>query len=140
MKTSKEIRLTRLEQLISEFGTIEAVAEKSGTAPQYLSQIRNGVKSSTGTARGVGDSLARKLEKGCGKPEGWMDIPFAEPQEEPRESNEVRQEDLLQLISLFWECTPSGREQILVAAQHAEKREALGGLLSGNGVGRAAND
>jgi len=39
----------------------------------YLSQILNGSKSSTGTPRGVGDALARKLENGCGKELGWMD-------------------------------------------------------------------
>lgn len=44
----------------------------------YLSQILNGVKSSTGKARGVGDKLARKLEEGCGKEVGWMDKPHGE--------------------------------------------------------------
>lgn len=39
----------------------------------YLSQILNGAKSSTGTPRGVGDALARKLENGCGKEVGWLD-------------------------------------------------------------------
>lgn len=43
----------------------------------YLSQILNGVKSSTGAPRGVGDKLARKLEVGCGKEEGWMDRPHS---------------------------------------------------------------
>lgn len=41
----------------------------------YLSQIINGARSSTGTPRGIGDALARKLELGCGKDVGWMDKP-----------------------------------------------------------------
>ncbi len=73
MKTVKQIRLEKLDQLVREFGTIEAVANAAGTAPQYLSQIRNKVPSASGTPRGIGDALARKLEQGCGKPAGWMD-------------------------------------------------------------------
>lgn len=48
----------------------------------YLSQILNGAKSSTGTARGVGDALARRLEVGCGKEVGWMDKPHNGEQQE----------------------------------------------------------
>ena len=77
MATSKELRLENLRHLVAEFKTIEAVAQRAGTAPVYLSQILNGVKSSTGTARGVGDSLARKLENGCDKEVGWMDRPHS---------------------------------------------------------------
>lgn len=73
MATSKEIRIENLRALVKEFTTADAVAQAAGTAPMYLSQILNSAKSSTGTPRGIGDKLARKLEVGCGKPEGWMD-------------------------------------------------------------------
>jgi len=74
MKTIAEIRLGNLERLIEEFGTAEAVAERSGTSPIYLSQIRNEAKDSkTGKPRQIGDPLARKLEAGCEKELGWMD-------------------------------------------------------------------
>jgi SOS-response transcriptional repressor LexA len=73
MNTSKEIRLFNLKSLVAEFKTIEAVAQRAETPAVYLSQILNGVKSSTGTTRGVGNALARKLELGCDKPTGWMD-------------------------------------------------------------------
>jgi hypothetical protein len=75
MATSKELRLENLRALVAEFKTIDAVAQRASTAPVYLSQILNGAKSSTGTARGIGDALARKLEAGCGKETGWMDRP-----------------------------------------------------------------
>ena len=73
MTTSKELRIENLRALVREFRTADAVAQLAGTAPMYLSQILNGAKSSTGTPRGVGDALARKLESGCGKELGWLD-------------------------------------------------------------------
>lgn len=77
MATSKELRLENLRALVAEFKTAEAVAQRAETNAMYLSQILNGAKSSTGNARGVGDKLARKLEQGCGKEEGWMDRPHS---------------------------------------------------------------
>lgn len=78
MATSKELRIENLRALVAEFKTADEVAKRAGTAPMYLSQILNGAKSSTGTPRGVGEALARKLEKGCGKEVGWMDKPHSE--------------------------------------------------------------
>lgn len=75
MTTSKELRIRNLRALVAEFKTADAVARLAGTAPMYLSQILNGTLSTTGTPRGVGDALARKLELGCGKIVGWMDQP-----------------------------------------------------------------
>lgn len=73
MATSKELRLKNLRSLVAEFKTADDVAKRALTAPMYLSQILTGAQSSTGTVRGVGDALARKLEHGCDKPVGWMD-------------------------------------------------------------------
>ncbi len=79
MKTSKEIRRNKLAQLINEFKTIEALAELAETSPQYISQVKNGVPSSNGKPREVGDALARRLELAADKPLGWMDWPGDEP-------------------------------------------------------------
>lgn len=73
MATSKELRIQNLRRLVLEFKTADAVAQRAATAPMYLSQILNGVPSSTGKPRGVGDALARRLEQGCAKPVGWLD-------------------------------------------------------------------
>lgn len=74
MKTIADIRLENLELLIEEIGSGEAVAEKAGTSPVYLSQLRHkAIDSKTGKPRQIGDPLARKLEGGCGKEVGWMD-------------------------------------------------------------------
>lgn len=78
MATSKELRLENLRALVAEFKTADAVAQRAATAPMYLSQILNGAKSSTGRARGIGDALARRLEQGCGKEQGWMDRPHGQ--------------------------------------------------------------
>lgn len=64
----REIRRSNLELLLTEFGTIAALARKAETDPSYISQIRSKV-----TKREMGDSLARKLEKAANKWHGWMD-------------------------------------------------------------------
>jgi len=69
----KQIRLSNLRTLIDEAGTIAALARKTGTAPAYLSQILNRLPSASGSARTLGDKLARKLENAMGKAFGWMD-------------------------------------------------------------------
>lgn len=74
MKTVSDIRRANLEALIQEYGTLEAVAAKGSTSSVYLSQIRNSAKDAkTGRPRQMGDKMARALERGCGKPPGWMD-------------------------------------------------------------------
>lgn len=66
--TSKEFRHSHLLNIISDMGTIEAVASKTGLNPQYLSQLKN-------RTRGIGDKTARKIEASMGWPEGAMDRP-----------------------------------------------------------------
>lgn len=75
--TAKETRLANLRRLVAEFGSITAVAEASLTSEKYLWQILSGRPLPSGTTRGVGDTLARKLEAGCQKPPGWMDTRHA---------------------------------------------------------------
>lgn len=73
--TIEEIRLANLAILKKEFYSFEVIAKKSKTAASYLSQIhiRSRVSNSE-KIRDMGPKLARKLEKGCGKPVGWMDV------------------------------------------------------------------
>lgn len=68
----KDIRRHNLSLLVSQFETIAAVADLAGTSEKYLSQIINQTLQGD-TARGLGDAVAAKLERGCNKPEGWMD-------------------------------------------------------------------
>jgi len=144
MKTSKQIRAKKLEQLIQEYGTIEAVAAAAGTAAQYLSQIKNGVASASGNPRGIGDALARKLERGCNKHEGWMDQIESNDAESLEKASQpaltlhvtdkskvgliyVDLEELL-LITSFREATDDGRDSIRAAALAATKKSLMGGI------------
>jgi hypothetical protein len=71
---NEEIRLNNLKLLVKEAGSIVSVSNKCDTSSAYLSQILNGVPSSTGQPRGVGNKLAKKLEDGMNKKRGWIDI------------------------------------------------------------------
>lgn len=82
MTTAKEIRAANLQLLKQEMGTLTALAKAAETSPAYLGQILNGM-------RGMGDSLARKLETNCSKPMGWMDQLQVESSG-PRTIEEVR--------------------------------------------------
>lgn len=74
MRTVDEIRRENLEQLAREAGTMDAVAERVGSNPVYLSQVRTRMRDSkTGTPRSLGTKMARRLEKAFDKPKGWMD-------------------------------------------------------------------
>lgn len=67
------VRLGNLELLVAEAGSATTLARLANTSGSYLSQIRNQFATPKGTPRGVGDSLATKLEQAMGKPTGWMD-------------------------------------------------------------------
>ncbi len=74
MKTVAEIRRANLEQLVVEFGSLDAVAALANASPIYLSQVRNqAIDVKTGKPRNMGNGIARRLEKGASKAEGWLD-------------------------------------------------------------------
>lgn len=100
----KQIRINNLKSLVTEFGSVAAVARKTGKQDSQLNQILNGVKSSTGTPRGIGGKLARDLEKGCGKPEGWMDFTHSGDNEAISQQNQevttidnVKRDDVIEI-------------------------------------------
>lgn len=69
--TRPDIRLANLKRLIAEFGTIARVAELSETSEKYLSNLLNAGPD----GKKLGNRVAEKLETGCCKPPGWMDLP-----------------------------------------------------------------
>lgn len=92
MKTNQtitEIRLANLKALIAEHGdnvaeVVRACKSKNVQISNvYLSQILTRSTMPSGKTREVGTELARKLEKGCDKPTGWMDtgIDYDDPGE-----------------------------------------------------------
>lgn len=76
-----EIRRTNLVALIDAAGSIRILADQVGTAPNYLSEIKN-------HERNMGNKLARKIEQMLGKQDGWMDVNHDAPEDlavsEPR--------------------------------------------------------
>lgn len=79
MKDINTIRRENLLRLLKEAGTQESLAERCEVSHIYLNQIKNmRPDPTTGKVRNVGNQLARKLEKGMGKPQGWMDADHSE--------------------------------------------------------------
>ncbi len=72
--TAKEIRRERLILLIEKWkaegnGSQRAFADKCGLSTVHVSQMIKG-------DRGMGDAIARRVEKGMLLPEGYMDTPL----------------------------------------------------------------
>lgn len=78
--TIDEIRLVNLLLLVKECGGNQAeLSRRVDTPATYINQIVKGTLTRSGSRRGVGDELARKLETGMKKPVGWMDKSHDEP-------------------------------------------------------------
>jgi SOS-response transcriptional repressor LexA len=74
MDTVQRIRHTNLLQLITELGSIQALADRIERSPSHVSQMKNNsTHSRTGIPRGIGDKMARHIEEKMGRPRGWMD-------------------------------------------------------------------
>lgn len=103
--TSKEFRYSHLIRILTEYGTIEAMAKACSMNPAYISQMKN-------KTRGIGDKTARNIEAALGMREGEMDIPFAESTDSTED----------EIISLFRGLSTEGKK--IAIAQIA----ALAGL------------
>lgn len=68
---NKTIRLINLNLLRMECDpqTWAELERRTGVKQNYISQVRGKGKH----VRNIGDSVARRLEVGMGKPKGWMD-------------------------------------------------------------------
>ena len=118
MRTIGETRRAKLELLIGEHGTLEAVAALAGSSSVYLSQIRNGaLDQKTGRSRQMGSAIARRIEFGCNKPAGWMDAPIDGDQAEPSVSAPLNVRVIVERLA------------DLAAAQRPTLRKNLGNLL-----------
>jgi hypothetical protein len=82
MKTIAEIRLENLKYLKKEFKTYAKIAEISDANTTYISQVV-----SEKNPRNMGNEIARKIEIGCKKPYGWMDVDHGFIEEQPPEYN-----------------------------------------------------
>jgi hypothetical protein len=72
MRPLSEIRRARLEQLVDEYGTAQALADHLGKDRRQVSAWRADPKKKAG-AKGMRDDTAREIERACLKPSGWLD-------------------------------------------------------------------
>lgn len=132
MKTIEEIHRENLQALVDEFGSVTAVAGKIVCSDSQYSQWLNGsINSGTGKPRGLKPSSARRIEKACGKPTGWLDREHPIVQVEaaaapPRMIYKWVSEEEARLVSDFRTSSAIGRGVILDAAATAEKVIAPG--------------
>lgn len=84
----RQIRRARLKALIeNDFnGRQKELALRVGVKPSHISQHVT-------DARGIGEEFARRLEKSCKKPDGWMD--GREPEKHPLPINVELMSDLI---------------------------------------------
>lgn len=74
--TISDIRKANLGALISEYGSLRALAEKldHASTAQISQWKQSAPDSKTGKPRTINNASARKIEIKCGKPVGWMDV------------------------------------------------------------------
>lgn len=72
MKTTAEIRLSNARDLASLFETKADFARALEMSDAYMWQILGDTPK-----RNIGNSIARRMELACGKPEGWLDVPHS---------------------------------------------------------------
>lgn len=72
--TPKEQLIERLRALCARSGGPVAVADAAGVSPENLQQILSGVKLPSGEPRGVGPTVAKKLQAAF---PGWSEPPEA---------------------------------------------------------------
>lgn len=127
MKTIEEIHRENLQALVDEFGSVTAVAGMIVCSDSQYSQWLNGsINSGTGKPRGLKPSSARRIEKACAKPTGWLDrehplTPKESVAAPPRMIYKWVSEEEARLVSDFRTSSPIGRETILNAAAVSEK-------------------
>ena len=113
MKTASEIRLSNFKLLLAEAGSAANLARLTKVPAPLVSQIKNGViNPSSGKPRTIGDDTARKLERGMGKKEGWLDADHSAMMFGALNAMEA------QLITLFRALTDDDRDDILREANN----------------------
>lgn len=82
VQTNQDIRRANLRFLLEEvsselgkeWGAASELSRRTGVSVPFISQFLRHQVHQGGTERKMGDIQARKLERGMGKPEGWMDV------------------------------------------------------------------
>lgn len=124
--TIQRIRLENLRLLVALFGSPRNLADLSDTSEGYLKEILRGATLPSGRSKSVGDDLARKLESGAGKHEGWLDVshegqPQGQPQDPPQDPpGETLTPEERTLLVLYRRASPELQDVILHTARLAK--------------------
>jgi hypothetical protein len=111
---NKEIRHANLLVLIKETPekTMVVLAKRCGINEVYLSLLKV-------RERGMGNSVARRLERGMGKPVGWMDLMHSSR----RQNNAPEQtSEELELIEACRACSRRAKKTIFYLSQQLRKK------------------
>ena len=108
---NKEVRRLALAALEKQYGTLEAVAEATGTNAAHLSQIKN-------RTRGMGDKVARRIEAKLGKGTGWLDHFAPEGQPAPSPGRRKNECSIFRELESLWDYVPHDtKTEFLARAQ-----------------------
>lgn len=114
-----DIRLANLCVLLNEAGSIEALADLAEVSDDNLKAIYGGKTYPNGRRKGIGDRLARKLEAGMAKPDGWMDILHGQPAKKNDDAIHLSADEQILLV-LYRRASPEIRKLIMYAARLAK--------------------
>lgn len=109
---NKEIRRANLLLLVdkTQSKTIKELADRCDVSVAYLSHVKTRI-------RGMGDDVARRLERGMKKGTGWMDIRHDRPSD-----NIEPTEEEINLIRAYRDCDRDDQETILGLCQKLRRK------------------
>jgi hypothetical protein len=133
MKTINDIHRENLQLLVEEFEGATSVANKIGCSPSQFSQWANASENSgTGKPRGMSAASARRIEKACEKPVGWMDVDHKKDALRPETSPDSLQQAHMvlawpieeTLLDLYRRSDERGQLEIIATARGEAGRTA----------------
>jgi hypothetical protein len=90
---SDPLTITRRRNALALFQAFAEKALAAGAPPKGLEQafaaqlqVSPSMWSQLKSSRPIGDKLARQIETHCGRPQGWLDEPQADPTPSPAEA------------------------------------------------------
>lgn len=110
------LRVVNLDRLVKTIGSAAEVARRANTDPNYLSQVLTGCKTKKGNQRTIGNSVADKIEDGCGVYRGWLDTDH-----DRQVGITTLAPDEITLVNLWRLADPQLRRYLMLLAETARK-------------------
>lgn len=118
------IRHANFLQLLEEIGGTKRLADLYECEENYLSQIKNrSIDSESGRPKSIGSRVARKLERLCQKPKGWLDTNHQNQDQAAGQSIHIRRiVECLQDLDIETQALIRGKVEIWVEQHQTEAR------------------